>query len=281
MPHTLRSIELADEQITGLAMLAGSMTTARADHRHLQSAADPYPPRARAGPGQAPGPPGRLRPDPDLADPGRPQGAGARRIPTRLTKRVPRMGKRLAEEIAAALAEQTVVVAGTSAAGIVLPRLAAQLAKLRAQREDVAAKSEELVRDHPLHQVLMSIPVNGIRTTAGSWPNSPARTSPPRHTWPPTPAWPPSPAAPAHLDPRRPPQPGRQLGPQMRALPRRLHLSQRPHLPALLQPQTSRGQETQPGSHRPRPPTRRRPLRHAPRRLPLRPAPTPCRLTKI
>jgi len=48
----------------------------------------------------------------------------------------------------------------------VLPKLAAQLATLRGQRDEVAAKVEELVDDHPLHVVLMSMPGVGIRTAA-------------------------------------------------------------------------------------------------------------------
>jgi hypothetical protein len=50
---------------------------------------------------------------------------------TRLLKLAPRMGRRLAEEVTQALSEQTVVVVGTNAAAIVLPRLAEQLAMLR------------------------------------------------------------------------------------------------------------------------------------------------------
>ena len=48
------------------------------------------------------------------------------------------LGGRLTDEIFAALPAQTVVVTGTNAAGIVLPRLAAQLAALRQQRAEVA-----------------------------------------------------------------------------------------------------------------------------------------------
>jgi Transposase IS116/IS110/IS902 family len=84
----------------------------------------------------------------------------------RLLKRAPRLGGRLTEEIFAALAAQTVVVTGTNAAGVVLPRLAAQLAALRQQRAEVAEKVEELVAAHPLSKVLMTIPGVGVRTCA-------------------------------------------------------------------------------------------------------------------
>jgi transposase len=76
------------------------------------------------------------------------------------------MGKTWAAEIVQALAEQTVVVAGTQAASIVLSRLALQLAALRKQREEVAKEVERLVLAHPLHPVLTSMPGVGVRTAA-------------------------------------------------------------------------------------------------------------------
>ena len=82
---------------------------------------------------------------------------------SRLLKRAPRIGARLTEEIFAALAAQTVVVTGTNAAAVVLPRLAAQLASLRAE---VAEKVEELVAAHPLSKVLTTMPGVGVRTCA-------------------------------------------------------------------------------------------------------------------
>jgi transposase len=89
-----------------------------------------------------------------------------KQLATRLLKLAPRMGKTWATEIVQALAEQTVVVAGTQAASIVLPRLALQLAALRKQREEVAKEVERLVLAHPLHPVLTSMPGVGVRTAA-------------------------------------------------------------------------------------------------------------------
>ncbi len=83
-----------------------------------------------------------------------------------LTKLAPRLGKTLAAEIHQALREQTVVVPGTQAVGLVLPKLGAQLAALRRQREELAAEVEQRVQAHPLSPVLMSMPGVGIRTTA-------------------------------------------------------------------------------------------------------------------
>jgi hypothetical protein len=51
-----------------------------------------------------------------------------KQLANRLVKLAPRMGKTWAAEILQALSEQTVVVLGTQAASIVLPRLAQQLA---------------------------------------------------------------------------------------------------------------------------------------------------------
>ncbi|WP_424468130.1 transposase, partial [Pseudoclavibacter helvolus] len=65
-----------------------------------------------------------------------------------------------------ALSEQTVVVVGTNAASLVLPRLAKQLEDLRTQRAEIAVEVERLVDAHPLHPVLTSMPGVGVRTAA-------------------------------------------------------------------------------------------------------------------
>jgi len=92
--------------------------------------------------------------------------AGQTRIATRLSKRAPKIGPRIAAEITASLKAQTVVVAGTSAAGMVVPRLAEQLATLRRQRAEIAAEVEKLVEAHPLYPVLTSMPGVGVGTCA-------------------------------------------------------------------------------------------------------------------
>jgi hypothetical protein len=79
-------------------------------------------------------------------------------LANRLTKLAPRMGNSLAAEIVQALSEQAVVVPGTQAATIVMPRLAQQLASLRKQRDEVASEVERLVHAHPLWPVLTSMP---------------------------------------------------------------------------------------------------------------------------
>jgi transposase len=89
-----------------------------------------------------------------------------KRLTTHLGKLAPRLAKTLPGEIFKALREQTVVVPGTNAVGLVLPKLAAQLAALRRQREELAREVEQRALVHPLSPVLMSMPGVGIRTTA-------------------------------------------------------------------------------------------------------------------
>ncbi|AHA64637.1 Transposase [Shigella dysenteriae 1617] len=91
---------------------------------------------------------------------------GEKKLAAQLCKLAPRLGKRLAADIAQALAEQTVVVPGTNAAAVVLPRLALQLITLRKQRDEVALEVEQRVLAHPLYPVLTSMPGAGVRTAA-------------------------------------------------------------------------------------------------------------------
>lgn len=92
--------------------------------------------------------------------------AGKARIGNLLVKKAPRIGRDLAEQIIIALGEQTVTVAGTSAARLVVPRLAEQLQTLRRQRAEIAVEVESLVEAHPLHRVLTSMPGVGVGTCA-------------------------------------------------------------------------------------------------------------------
>ena len=95
------------------------------------------------------------------------QVAGRRRLQTRLVKFAPRIaGRKPAHLDHRRLDEQTVVVAGTAAAGQVLPRLAEQLATLRRQRGEIATQIEAMVDAHPLSKVLTSMPGIGFRTAA-------------------------------------------------------------------------------------------------------------------
>ncbi|REG48563.1 transposase IS116/IS110/IS902 family protein [Paraburkholderia sp. BL6669N2] len=170
MPHTLRSLRLADEQLAELTMLCGfdddlaaQITQTSNRIRGLLTQIHPALERV-LGP--------RLD-HPAVLDllerypsPAMLAATSEKTLTNRLTKLAPRMGKSLAAEIVQALSEQAVVVPGTQAATIVMPRLARQLADLRKQRDEVASEVECLVHVHPLWPVLTSLPGVGVRTAA-------------------------------------------------------------------------------------------------------------------
>lgn len=170
MPHTLRSIQVTDEQVAELSMLCGfdddlaaQITQVGNRIRGLLTQIHPALERV-VGP--------RLD-HPAILDllqrwpsPAELRAAGEKRIATRMLKLAPRKGRDWAHEIVAALDAQTVVVTGTNAAALVLPRLAAQVATLRRQRDEVAAEIEKLVDAHPLQPVLTTMPGVGVRTAA-------------------------------------------------------------------------------------------------------------------
>lgn len=170
MPHTLRSLRLADEQLAELTMLCGfdddlAAQVTQTSNRIRGLLTQIHPALERVlGP--------RLD-HPAVLDllerypsPAALAGTSEKTLANRLTKLAPRMGKGLAAEIVQALSEQAVTVPGTQAATIVMPRLAQQLAALRKQRDEIAAEVERLVLAHPLWPVLTSMPGVGARTAA-------------------------------------------------------------------------------------------------------------------
>ena len=165
MPHTLRAVSTSDEDAAALSMLTGfDLDLARQVNQTANRIRGLYTQihpalEAVVGPW--------LEHDavleviaawPTPADLKR---AGKARIDARLKKHGCRRHATWAGQIVSALEHQTVVVAGTDAAAVVLPHLARQLIALHAQRADVAAQVETLVQAHPLYQVLTSMP--GIR----------------------------------------------------------------------------------------------------------------------
>lgn len=162
LPHALRSLKLADEQIAELAMLCGfdddlAAQTTQASNRIRGLLTQIHPALERV-----------LGPQLDhpavlvllqrYPSPEKLALLGEKKLATQLCKLAPRLGKRLAADITQALTRQTVIVPGTNAAVVVLPRLALQLITLRKQRDEVALEVEQRVLAHPLYPVLTSMP---------------------------------------------------------------------------------------------------------------------------
>jgi transposase len=91
---------------------------------------------------------------------------GKTRIDKQLAKHAPRIHARLADETWAGLNAQTVTVPGTTAAAKVLPGLATQILQLRDQRKEIAKDVEKVLDDHPLAEVLTSMPGVGVKIAA-------------------------------------------------------------------------------------------------------------------
>lgn len=170
MPHTLRTIALDDETLAELGVLCGfdddltTQITATSNRiRGLLTQVHPALERAL----------GPHLDHPAVADlltryptPAALKTAGRGHVRARLKKHAPRAADRLTEAIFTALGEQTVVVIGTNAAGVVVPKLAEQLLSLRHQRDAIGVQVEALVEAHPLYRVLTSMPGVGVRTCA-------------------------------------------------------------------------------------------------------------------
>jgi transposase len=170
MPHALRSIVVADEQVAALSMLCGFdedlVKQVNQTANRIRGLLTQIHPALERVIGPRLDHPAVLDLLQHYPSPQAMRSAGVTRLTTRLTKKAPKIGRRLAEDITAALSEQSVVVVGTSAAAMVLPRLAEQLATLRRQRAEIAVEVEALVEAHPLHQVLTSMPGVGVGTAA-------------------------------------------------------------------------------------------------------------------
>lgn len=170
LPHTLRRVDTGDEALAELEVLvgydddlAGEVTRVSNRIRGLLTQIHPALERILGPKVQHPavlellsryGGPAGLR------------AAGRAKLVEIVKTRAPRMGARLIDQTLAALDEQTVVVPGTAAAEKVLPRLADSLRDLLRQRGQVAAEVEGMLDDHPLAEVLTSMPGIGVRTAA-------------------------------------------------------------------------------------------------------------------
>ena len=170
MPHALRTLPRSDEALAQLMLLcgfdddlAGQITQVSNRIRGLLTQIHPALERVLGPKLDHPAVLNLLQKYPS------PQTLSAvseKRLMAFLARLAPRLAKTLAGEIHQALREQTVIVPGTQAAELVVPRLAEQLTTLRRQREELKNEVEQRVNAHPLAPVLMSMPGVGVRTAA-------------------------------------------------------------------------------------------------------------------
>ncbi|MFJ3949646.1 IS110 family transposase [Streptomyces libani] len=170
MPHTLRTIELADEAVAELEMivgfdddLAGEATRVSNRLRGLLTQIHPSLERVLGPRVQHPA---VLKLLDQFGSPAQIRKAGRRRLFSLMRPKAPRMAERLVEDIFTALDEQTVVVPGTDAAALIVPSLTRSLQAVLDQRKLLATRIEELLETHPLSKVLTSMPGIGVRTGA-------------------------------------------------------------------------------------------------------------------
>ncbi|SED90252.1 Transposase IS116/IS110/IS902 family protein [Streptomyces sp. 3213] len=172
MPHLLRSITPDESVRAELAMvlghdddLAGDATRISNRLRGLLTSIHPALERV-LGP--------RLRHPAVLAllqafgSPAALAQAGGEEITRTLLEAAPRMrtAQKMTEQVMAALAEQTVTVPGTAAAGDIIPGLAEALAVILHRREVLEDRIASLLEAHPLAKVLTSMPGVAVRTGA-------------------------------------------------------------------------------------------------------------------
>lgn len=281
MPHTLRSIDVADEQAAELSMLCGfdddltQQSTATSNRiRGLLTQIHPALERVIGSHLDHPAMAELLvkYPTPDAL-----KTAGPKRVETLLKKFAPRAGSRWAADIFTALAEQSVVVSGTAGAAVVLPQLAGMLASLRKGRAEVLARVEALVEAHPRPEL-----DSCGRDQDGSTHHHRGHRQGIPLRWAPRLLRRPGPGdlAVRDLDPRRSPLPQRQQSLETSPVPLRIRSAQASHLTRLLRPQTCRGKTPQPSPDRTRPASLRHAIRHASRRHPLRRKSPESSLTK-
>lgn len=168
LPHTLRRVGPDDETVIELGVLAGYDADLAAEatrltnrlhdallhvHPALERLAGKY---LRRG--------GVLDLLTEAGTPQRLQALGRDGMAAVMAKRSPQLAKTLPARILTALAEQTVVIAGTAQYGRVISGLAASLHTVLDTRAELASELEDLLEAHPLAPVLTSMPGVGVRT---------------------------------------------------------------------------------------------------------------------
>jgi transposase len=170
MPHTLRRVDVGEEAAAELKVLVGYDDDLAAEATRLANRIRGLLTQIHPALERVLGPRAQQKAALALiARYGGPAGmrrTGRARIAAAARKANPRGADALADAVWAALAEQTVVVPGSAAAEVVLPRLARSLADVLDQRNAIAAQVEEVLDAHPLAPVLTSMPGVGVRTAA-------------------------------------------------------------------------------------------------------------------
>ena len=273
MPHALSRVGTDDETLAGLGVLVGydddlAAQSTRLSNRLRDALLHVHPALERLlGKHIERG--GVIDLLVDAPTPAALRALGEDGIRTVMATRSPRLAKTLPATILAALDAQTVVVPGTTEFGRVIAGVATQLRQVRTERTALAADVEVRLATHPLAEVLTSMPGLGVRTAlkiltiVGD-----GAAFPPPGTSPPTPDSPPSPAAQAPPSEARPIPSAATTPSSQRCSCRLSPVSPTPPA-APTTTGTSTGQTAQRRAHLPRPPPRRRPIRHAPRRQAL------------
>src|SRR5699024_10712473 len=171
MPHTLRAVDRESDLFSALKVLAGfdddlARECTRAINRLRSLLVQTYPSLERVFTGTILTRPIVIE---LLTRYHGPQGlnaaakSGVKRWAKNHTRTDP---STVVDQIFDELAQQPVVFPGAATGELVIPRVAAQIKELKAQRALVAAEVEEMVDAHPLTQVLISMPGVGIKTAA-------------------------------------------------------------------------------------------------------------------
>jgi transposase len=168
MPHTLRRVGTDEETLAGLAVLAGydddlAAQSVRLANRLRDALLHIHPALERVlGPHTDRG--GVLDVLTAAPTPQALTELGETGIAEAMRTGSPRLANTLPARITTALHQQSVVVPGTADFGRVIAGVARQLRDVHRERADLAADLETRLADHPLAQVLTSMPGVGVRT---------------------------------------------------------------------------------------------------------------------
>jgi transposase len=170
MPHTLRTLDLADEAAAQLTMLVGfdedlTGEATRTSNR-LRGLLTQFHPSLERVLGPRLDHPAVTHLLERFGSPQALRKAGRRQLVNLIRPKAPRMAERLVADIFDALDDQTVVVPGTSTLDVIVPSLARSLAAVHEQRRALEAQISDLLEAHPLSKVLTSMPGVGVRTAA-------------------------------------------------------------------------------------------------------------------